>query len=171
MTTSTPTADAADREMMSATRSIDAPAAAIFAVLADPARHTETEPGDWVRSAIDPKPITGVGDVFGINMYAEAAGGDYVMHNRVIAFEQDRVIAWAPGQLDEHGNLGEQWWTWRYDITPVRDESAEVTLTYDWTDTPQFFRDEVGMPPFGSDFLDASLACLEDAAGTGSQQV
>ncbi len=29
------------------TRTITAPPAEVFAVLADPARHQETEPGDW----------------------------------------------------------------------------------------------------------------------------
>lgn len=164
MTQNTPSADSPERDAMTATRRMSATSSAVFSVLADPARHPETEPGSWVRSAIDPQPITSVGDVFGMNMYAERAGGDYVMHNRVIAFEKDRVIAWAPGQFDDHGNLGEPWWTWRYDIAPADDRSTDVTLTYDWTDTPQFFRDQVSMPPFGPDFRQASLACLEEAA-------
>lgn len=153
-----------EREVMSATRRVNAPAEDVFAVLSDPSRHHETEPGDWVRTAIDPQPITGVGDVFAINMFAEAAGGDYVMHNRVIAFEPDRVLAWAPGQPNEQGELGEPWWTWRYDLTPFDGHSSDVTITYDWTDTPQFFRNEVPMPPFGPPFLDASLESLETAA-------
>lgn len=147
-------------------RTMSVPAEAVFAVLTDPARHHETEPGDWVRSAIDPQPITEVGQVFGMNMWAEAAGGDYVMHNRVIALEPDRAIAWAPGQYDEDGALSEPWWTWRYDLAPADGDAAgtEVTLTYDWTRTPQSFRDEVPMPPFPPEFLDESLAALEQAA-------
>lgn len=159
-------ATSAGREQMIRSRVIPLPAEAIFAVLADPARHTETEPGDWVRSAIDPEPITEVGQVFSINMFIESQG-DYVMDNRVIALEPGRTIAWAPGQYDERGELGPTWWTWRYDLAPTGD-GTEVTITYDWTDTPDSFRREVPMPPFPPDFLDASLASLARAAGAGA---
>ncbi len=36
------------------TRTIPAAPAEIFALLADPTRHQETEPGDWVRDAVEP---------------------------------------------------------------------------------------------------------------------
>ncbi|GAB3116640.1 hypothetical protein GCM10027055_26500 [Janibacter alkaliphilus] len=152
------------RERMIRSRVVPLPAEAIFAVLADPARHHETEPGDWVRSAVDPQPITQVGQVFSVNMFVEGQG-DYVMDNRVVALEPDRVIAWAPGQYDDRGELGPTWWTWRYDLAPSGD-GTEVTITYDWTDTPDFFRREVPMPPFPAEFLDESLASLEQAAGS-----
>jgi uncharacterized protein YndB with AHSA1/START domain len=142
------------------TRTIAAPPAAVFAVLADPARHKDTEPGDWVRDAIDPRPITGSGQIFSVNMYLEAAGGHYVMDNLVTDFEQDRVIAWLPGQFDESGVHQPGGWTWRYDLTPNGD-GTDVTLTYDWTATPQSFRDQVGMPPFPESFLAESLAALQ----------
>ena len=40
-------------ERYTVTRTIAATPAAIFAILSDPARHKDTEPGDWVRDAID----------------------------------------------------------------------------------------------------------------------
>lgn len=148
-------------------RVVGAPAAAVFALLTDPARHLETEPGDWVRDALDPAPITGVGQVFGMDMYHEAAGGAYVMHNRVIAYEQDRALAWEPGQLDERGELDTGGWIWRYDLEPA-EGGTRVHLTYDWSATPHALREQVGgMPPFGPGFLDDSLAALESAVGTG----
>ena len=85
------------------TRTIPASPAEIFAVLADPTRHKDTEPGDWVRDAVDTEPITASGQMFAVNMFLEQAGGHYVMHNLVTEFEQDRTIAWIPGQLDESG--------------------------------------------------------------------
>ena len=52
-------------------------------------------------------------------------------------------------------------WFWRYDLTPNGDRT-DVTLTYDWSATPQDFRDQVGgMPVFPEDYLAASLATLE----------
>lgn len=146
-----------------ASHRIDAPAGKVFALLADPTRHHETEPSDWVRNAIDTEPITAVGQVFGMNMYLDAIGGAYTMHNRVIALEPDRVIAWAPGQYTDDGRLEPGGWTWRYDLVPDGD-GTDVTLTYDWSETPQSFRDSVSkMPPFTASFLDKSLASLAGA--------
>src|SRR5271167_4971880 len=83
------------------TRTIAATPAQIFAILSDPSRHKDTEPGDWVRDAIDTDPIIRTGQIFAINMFLERIGGPYVMHNLVTAFEQDRAISWAPGRLDD----------------------------------------------------------------------
>lgn len=144
-----------------ATRTIAAPPAQVFALLADPARHHETEPGDWVRDAVDPKPITGAGQMFEMNMFFDKAGGHYVTHNLVNVFEQDRAIGWLTGSLDESGQHQPGGWNWRYDLRPVG-TGTEVTLTYDWSATPQSFRDEIGgMPPFGESYLTESLATLE----------
>ncbi|MDT5212515.1 MAG: hypothetical protein QOK18_754 [Mycobacterium sp.] len=142
------------------TRTIAATPAEIFAVLADPTRHKDTEPGDWVRDAVDPDPITGAGQMFAMNMYLEQIGGDYVMHNLVTDFEPNRTIAWLPGQLDESGQHEPGGWTWRYDLAPSG-SSTDVRLTYDWSGTVQAFRDTIGVPVFDADFIEASLATLD----------
>lgn len=96
-----------------------------------------------------------------MNMYLTQAGGDYVTHNLVNVFERDRSIGWLPGTLDDSGNHTPGGWFWRYDLAPNGDHT-DVTLTYDWSGTPQAFRDRVGqMPIFGEDYLAASLATLE----------
>jgi hypothetical protein len=150
------------RDQMSRSRTISAPPQMIFAVLSDPSRHQDTEPGDWVRDAVDPEPIKGVDQVFAMNMFHPRAGGDYVMHNRVAVFEQDRTIAWDPGRPDEQDNLRFGGWQWRYDLRPDSD-GTRVTLTYDWSACPQPLRDAIGFPPFGPEFLDDSLAALDRA--------
>ena len=147
------------------TRTIAATPEQVFAVLADPSRHCNTEPTDWVRDAVDTTPITGTGtgtgQMFAMNMFLEQAGGHYVTHNLVNVFEKDRAIGWIPGQLDEAGNHSPGGWFWRYDLTPSGD-GTDVTLTYDWSATSQNFRDQVGgMPLFGEDYLLGSLATLE----------
>jgi hypothetical protein len=144
------------------TRTIAATPAEIFAVLANPSRHKNTEPGDWVRDAIDTEPITGVGQMFAVNMFLEQAGGHYVMHNLVTEFDQDKTIAWLPGQLTEDGEHGPGGWWWRYDLSPSG-SGTEVTLTYDWSGTEQDFRDTIGVPVFERDFIEQSLAALERA--------
>lgn len=164
------TADSDDSEApgepatsMTVSRRIPAPPSEIFALLPDPKRHKETEPGDWVRDAATSDVISGVGDVFVMNMYIDARGGHYVMHNTVTSFDPDRTIEWEPGQLDETGEISSGGWRWRYDLAPVG-EDTEVTLRYDWSATPAEVAAEIGgMPPFGRRFLGASLASLESA--------
>lgn len=148
-------------ERFAATRTVPASPAAIFAVLADPARHCDTEPTDWVRDAVNAEPISGVGQIFAMNMYLEAAGGDYVTYNLVTEFDNNHAIAWMPGRRDEAGNHAAGGWFWRYELVPNGDQT-DVTLTYDWAATPREFRDQIGgMPPFPEDYLSASLATLE----------
>src|SRR6266498_665126 len=48
-------------ETVSATTIIHAPAEAIFAVLADPARHAAIDGTGWVRQSLDSKPLTAAG--------------------------------------------------------------------------------------------------------------
>lgn len=164
MTTGSPHSSAAEAARMRRSRTLEAPPAAVFAVLADPAEHQHTEPTDWVREPHDAAPLTGVGQIFGMHMFHVNAGGDYRMDNRVIAFDQDRVLAWEPGQYDDAGRLDTGGWTWRYDLAPVDDDGAEagtaVTLTYDWSAVPEPLRETLGLPPFGPEFLDDSLAAL-----------
>jgi hypothetical protein len=147
-------------------RTVGATPSAVFGLLTDPARHPETEPTDWVKATLDPdpEPLTEVGQVFGIEMFHENAGGRYDMHNRVIAFESERTIAWEPGQYGPDGELGTGGWTWRYDLAP-EGEGTRVTLTYDWSAVPGFLREEFGLPPFPPSFLEESLAALERALG------
>ncbi|QTI68728.1 SRPBCC family protein [Gordonia polyisoprenivorans] len=157
------TTDQPDTESMTVTRHVDAPPQAVFALLCDPVRHQETEPTDWVRDAIDTAPITRAGQIFAVNMFLEQAGGHYVIHNLVTAYEPDRVIAWLPGQLNDSGDHESGGWWWRYELSPD-DDGTLVRLTYDWTNTPSAFREQVGgMPPFGRGFLEQSLASLDAA--------
>jgi hypothetical protein len=144
-----------------ATRTIAAPPAQIFAILIDPSRHQDTEPGDWVRAAVDNAPITATGQMFAMNMFHEQAGGHYVMHNLVTVFDKDRAIGWVPGQLDDAGNYAPGGWLWRYDLAPNGDRT-DVSLTYDWSAMSQDRRDQFGgMPVFPEDYLAASLITLE----------
>ncbi|HEX7351380.1 SRPBCC family protein [Brachybacterium sp.] len=145
-------------------RTVGADPSAVFALLADPARHHETEPTDWVRGPLeaDPAPLTEVGQVFGIEMFHKNANGRYDMHNRVIALEPGRTIAWLPGQYGPDGTWGSGGWSWRYDLAP-EGEGTRVTLTYDWGEVPAPLREEFGLPPFPPSFLEQSLAALEKA--------
>jgi hypothetical protein len=157
-------------DVLVVTRTVAASPEEVFALLADPARHHETEPGDWVRESVDadPQPITAVGQTFAVKMFLPTLGGDYTMVNRVTDYVDGRTIAWAPGMLGRSGRLQEGGHIWRYDLAPDGG-GTRVKLTYDWRAMSQATRDWMpsGMPPFPPDFLDASLAALERAVISG----
>ena len=85
---------------VSVSRRIEAPAADIFELLADPDRHPEFDGSEMLRPGASNRVIVGIGDVFVTKMYF-AAMGDYEMHNRIVVFEPDRCIAWEPGNPGE----------------------------------------------------------------------
>ena len=123
---------------VSVSRRIEAAAADIFKLLADPERHPEFDGSEMLRPGASNKVIVGVGDVFVTKMYF-AAMGDYEMHNRIVVFEQDRCIAWEPGnpELARNGSR------WRFDLAPDGPNATVVTETYDCTDSPGEVRDAV----------------------------
>jgi hypothetical protein len=154
-------------ERVSVSATVNAPADAVFAVLADPTTHQAIDGTGWVRESLDGKPLTEVGQVFRMGMHHDNhPEGYYEMANRVDVFDPPRAIAWQPGQgPDQRGNLSGNselvfgGWIWRYDLAPVGDDRAEVTLTYDWSGVPAELRD-IPFPPFELSHLDNSLRHL-----------
>jgi Polyketide cyclase / dehydrase and lipid transport len=154
---------------ISATKTIDAPAEAVFAVLADPNQHPELDAGGMVRGPEGDTPtIGGIGQVFTMNMHQDALG-DYRMVNTVTAFVPGARIGWGP-QMDptcdaaknfEGVEVGGHTYTW--DLHEA-DGRTEVTETYDWTGVkdPQF---EKLFPLVSQDDLERSLDKLARAVG------
>jgi len=148
-------------ETISATTIINAPAEAIFAVLADPAKHAAIDGTGWVREPLDSQHLTAAGQVFRMAMYNDTVpGGHYRMANRVQVFDPPRAISWEPGQDTGDGSPRFGGWVWRYDLAPAEPSGTTVTLTYDWSAVPGFLRQHIGFPPFPADHLDNSLAHL-----------
>jgi uncharacterized protein YndB with AHSA1/START domain len=154
-----------DGETLSATTLISAPASAVFAVLADPAKHAAIDGTGWVRAALDSQPLTAPGQVFRMTMYhPNHPDGTYQMANRVQVFDPPRAIAWEPGQDNGDGSLRFGGWFWRYDLAPTGPSQTEVTLTYDWSAVPDSVRQHIPFPPFPPDHLGNSLAHLAGLA-------
>ena len=130
---------------VSVSRRIDAPAGAIFNLLADPDRHPEFDGSGMLRPGASNEVVAGVGDVFVMKMYFPAMG-DYEMHNRVVAYEADRCIGWEPtmGNVDpanaEQTRNGSRW---RFDLTSDGPGATVVTETYDCSDSPEQVRQSV----------------------------
>lgn len=93
----------------------------VFAVIADPSRHSEFDGSGTVRERfLGDSPLSAVGQTFGVQMRLGPI--PYRMVNTVVEFERDRVIAWrhAGGHR------------WRYRLEPV-DGGTRVTETFDWS--------------------------------------
>lgn len=156
---------------VSVSRRIDAPAEKLFEVLADPGRHQSIDGSGMLRGAIDPVPVTAVGDVFAMRMYREDLG-DYVMENHVVAYEPARRIAWEPvlkqaagaEDLPEEGRRG--FYVWGYELAPDGPGATIVTETYDCSRSPEWLQEAT---KGGRGWLDAMTRSLdrleEESAG------
>ena len=152
-------------ESVSATTVIDAPAAVLFAVLADPAKHAAIDGTGWVRESLDSQPLTAAGQTFRMAMYHENhPDGGYQMVNRVQVFDPPASISWEPGQEPYDGNVSFGGWVWRYDLTPAGPSKTRVTLSYDWSAVPDSLRENIQFPPFPPDHSGNSLAHLAQLA-------
>ncbi|HJQ02227.1 MAG TPA: hypothetical protein VJ851_11540 [Jatrophihabitans sp.] len=127
---------------VSATSVINAPAEAIFGVLADPAGHAAIDCTGWVREAFDSKPLTAAGQTFRMSTYhPNHPDGSYQMANRVQVFDAPRAISWQPGYDASDGTPAFGGWSRRYDLTPTGPSSTTVTLSYDWSAVPGALRE------------------------------
>jgi len=117
----------AENTVVSVDRVIKAPAAAIFAVVADASRHPEIDGSGTVVKAKEGAPhrLT-LGSTFGMSM---KMGVPYSMANTVIEFEPDRRIAWQTVLSGPLGHfIGGR--IWRYQFEDV-DGGTKVTETWD----------------------------------------
>ena len=151
---SRPADDQSESRIVHAEREIAAPAAAIFELIADPARQPEWDGNDNLAEAPTGQRVHAVGDVFGMTLT-----NGQERENRIVAFEEGQAIAWKPAPAGEEprGHI------WRYDLTPIDDSTTLVRHTYDWTglwDETRFARARAT----GAENLAASLDRLAELA-------
>ncbi|WP_369045560.1 SRPBCC family protein [Sinomonas sp. P10A9] len=105
-------------------RVVNAPAAAIFELIADPAAQPRWDGNENLREAPTGQRVTAVGDVFTMTLTKDA-----VRENHVVEFEEGRRIAWMPaeGGRSPIGQL------WRWELEPRGEAQTLVRHTYDWT--------------------------------------
>jgi hypothetical protein len=157
------------QENVTATLTVAAPAAGVFAVLADPAAHAAIDGTGWVQESVDRAPLTEVGQIFRMDMYHPGhPDGDYQVVNKVVVLDPPCAIGWLTGTEKGDGQLEFGGWIWRYDLAPLGPSETEVTLTYDWSEVPQFRREYIQFPPFGPEHLTNSLHHLAELAAPTS---
>ena len=107
-------------DLVSGSITVDAPPDVVFAILAAPRQHSRIDGSGSVQSVIaGPERITGKGERFTVRM--RLFGVAYVIVNRVVEFEPDRLIAWRHFTANR----------WRYELTPTGDGGTTVTETFD----------------------------------------
>lgn len=143
-----------EQRTISAEQEITLPAAAIFKLLADPARHPQIDANDNVAHADQGQRISVVGQTFTV----ELTNGQK-RENHVVEFDEGRLIAWKPAPAGEEprGHI------WRWELEPVDDMTTLVRHIYDWTqltDETRFERARANT----EETLAASIAKLAEVA-------
>jgi hypothetical protein len=147
--------------VVSVSRVIDAPASALFAVVADAGRHPEIDgSGALVKLKEGPPQQLSLGSTFGMKM---KMGVPYTMSNTVIEFEPDKRLAWKTVLSGPLGRLiGGR--IWRYEFEPVPG-GTRVTESWDVSEDKQrLFLATDKVAAATADSMTKSLARLADAA-------
>lgn len=140
--------------VVSVERVIDAPAADIFAIVADASRHPEIDGSGSVKQLKQGAPQQlALGSTFGMSM---KLGVPYSMSNTVIEYEPDKRIAWQTTFAGPLGRfIGGR--IWRYELE-ASDGGTLVRETWDITRDKQRFMLKAG--PVGKQTKDAMTKTL-----------
>jgi uncharacterized protein YndB with AHSA1/START domain len=131
-------------EPVSVSRRINAPAAVVFAILADPANHPRIDGSHMVQEATGDGAVTAAGAAFGMRMHNNEMG-DYEMLNYVVEYEPDSRIGWEPvlakaGRPEDEPGVGDRTGhRWSYLLTPDG-QATIVTESYDCSQAPDWLR-------------------------------
>lgn len=112
--------DTGNPKIKSARIVINASAAEIFELLADPKRHKDFDGTQTIQSNISGPARLRLGSKFGMRM---KLGIHYSILNKVVEFEEGRHIAWR--------HFGR--WRWKYDLRSISPTQTEVIETFDGT--------------------------------------
>jgi hypothetical protein len=148
--------------VVSVSRVIDAPAAALFAVVADAGRHPEIDGSGALVNLKDGSGLPqqfSLGSTFGMKM---KMGVPYTMSNTVIEFEPEKCIAWKTVLSGPLGRIiGGR--IWRYEFEPVAD-GTRVTESWDVSEDKQrLFLATDKVAAATADSMTKSLERLADA--------
>jgi hypothetical protein len=153
------------------TQCIAAPASTIFALLVDPTRHPDLDGSAMLQGALTTAKVGAVGDEFRMAM-RNLDMGDYEMTSRVVAFEPDRCIHWAPRMTASArpeilaGSIREPGYVWGWDLRPVDDGVTEVTESFECSRAPAELREAIKGGEVWRAAMTASLRKLPGLCGS-----
>ena len=134
---------------------VAAPAATVFAILADPRQHARIDGSGSVQEIVEGPERLERGSQFGAQM--RLFGVPYRISNRVVEFEEGRRIAWR--HFGGH--------RWRYELEPVGADRTRVTESFDYSmygPGPRLVIELLRFPSRNRDGIRATLVRLRDAA-------
>ena len=106
--------------LVSASTTVAAPPEVVFAILADPRQHPRIDGSGTLQGTVSGPERLSKGAEFGMDM--KMHGLPYKIRNRVVEFDEGRLIAWR--HFGGH--------RWRYELEPV-DGGTRVTETFDYS--------------------------------------
>jgi len=134
---------------------VQAPAAELFAIVADPTRHHEVDGSGTVRGNIRAPAKFGVGARFSTRM--RMYGMPYRITSTVTALVADKLIEW-------HHPVGHRW---RWEFEALSPTCTRVTETFDYRDTGRVkdglkYYERVGFAKRNAAGIEATLSKLRD---------
>ncbi|MCI2418030.1 SRPBCC family protein [Saccharopolyspora sp. K220] len=127
---------------------VQAPAEAVFDVLADPRKHPLIDGSGTVQGVLGDPARLALGSKFGMRMHK---GVDYRMTSTVVEYEENRLIAWRhilPAR-------------WRYELEPEGVSATKVTETYDYAAMLPKVVSRTGIPKQNLQSIKATLQRLK----------
>lgn len=148
------TVDAGPRQV-SRSVEVNAPAAELFAIVADPRRHHELDGSGTVGDNIECPTQMGLGAKFSTKM--RMYGVPYRITSTVTAFEPDEVFEWRHP-------LGHRW---RWEFAALSPTVTRVTETFDYRDTGPIkdtlkYYQRMGFAKANSKGIESTLTNLRD---------
>ena len=143
--------------VVSASIEIAAPAPQVFDILADPRRHVEIDGSDMIRCCLDGPERLGLSSEFVMSM--RLWGVPYRVRNRVVEFEENRLIAWRHFEPQR----------WRFELEPT-ESGIRVTETFDysyWPTAGRLLLVGLGWLRRNETAITKTLVLLASAAQTG----
>lgn len=138
---------------ISASTTIGASPATIFAILTDPRQHSRIDGSGTVQGSVSGDTDLKLGSEFRMDM---KMGAPYKINNKVVEFTPERLIAWRHMGLHR----------WRYELEPTGASQTKVTETWDVSAYPRviatLFSKALGSRTQKA--IDATLLRLKDAA-------
>ncbi|GAA2733012.1 hypothetical protein GCM10009867_10170 [Pedococcus aerophilus] len=147
--------------VVSSSIDVEAPAEVVFAILADPRQHSRIDGSGSVRDTVSGPARLSRGATFGVDM--KLAGLSYRISNRVVEFEEGRLIAWR--HFGGH--------RWRYELEPVG-TGTRVTESFDYSmyaAPPRLLIEALGFPKRNRRGIRETLVKLRSVAESDARTV